>query len=418
MHTHGRAARNRRASPAALCAARQRLRGLRPGSHAVRRRFPPAGRAVIIGPWPATTDSPARRRRRRRRRRLPALLVIVAAGLLAIIVAFALATLSTTTGPTARTHRSLDLRRQRLARDGRQGRGHRRGQRRLAAIARDGSVIAPRLDEGFIAEAKRKDCRVFVTLTDYDETQHTFDPAISAAILTTRRRAAATPRPSPPGAGGTTSRCRRDWEAVKGARRDQYSAFVEELADRLHADDRLIAVDVYPKVKEPGGWDGPRAQDWERLGRAVDQFRVMTYNYSGSWSGPGPLSPPDWMDRVLDFAESQVPPRRIVMGLGFYGRDWRGSTTTDLVWGGWRPSAAHRSARARTASRELYLEYRGGGERHEAFFPDAAAIRAKVRMMLAQHPHLRGVYAWQMGQEDPASGASSLACSTRRPPRD
>ena len=59
----------------------------------------------------------------------------------------------------------------------------------------DGSVAAPRLDTGFIAEAKRKDCRVFATLTDYDESQHTFDPAISAAILATRGvDAAARPR--------------------------------------------------------------------------------------------------------------------------------------------------------------------------------------------------------------------------------
>lgn len=267
----------------------------------------------------------------------------------------------------------------------------------------DGSVAAPRLDTDFIAEAKRKDCRVFVTLTDYDEAQHTFDPAISAGILRTAETRGRHARV-------VAEWCRRydvagvdvDWEAVKGARRDAYSAFVEELAKRLHADDRLIAVDVYPKMKEPGDWDGPRGQDWERLGRAVDQFRVMTYNYSGSWSGPGPLSPPEWMDRVISFAETQVPPRRVVMGLGFYGRDWRGSTTTDLIWDDVVAIRASRDPRElRTASRELLLEYRIEGARHQAFFPDATAILAKVRMLLADHPHIRGVYAWQMGQEDP-----------------
>ena len=268
----------------------------------------------------------------------------------------------------------------------------------------DGSVTAPRLDAGFVAEAKRQDCRVFVTLTDYDETQHAFDPAISKAILATaesRRRHAE----------AVAAWCAQydlagvdvDWEAVKGSQRDAFSAFVEELARRLHADDRLIAVDVYPKVSEPGGWDGPRSQDWRRLGRAVDQFRVMTYNYSGSWSGPGPLSPPEWIDRVLDFAERKVPPRLIVMGLGFYGRDWRGSATTDLLWDDVEAIRAERDPRElRTASRELLLEYRRDGARHQAFFPDAAAIRAKLRMMLSRHPHIRGVYAWLMGQEDPA----------------
>jgi spore germination protein YaaH len=352
---------------------------------------------------PAATDS-LERRHGRRRRRLPALLIIVVAGLLAVAAAFALATALDDDRPhgpyligawtfgdgesleTAVEAGAIDE----VSVDWLQSRA-------------DGSVIAPRFDSDFVAEAKRRDCRVFVTLTDYDETQHTFDPAISKAILATtetRRRHAET----------VAAWCERydlagvdvDWEAVKGSRRDAFSAFVEELARLLHDRDRLIAVDVYPKVKEPGGWDGPRSQDWERLGRAVDQFRVMTYNFSGSWSGPGPLSPPEWMDQVLIFAENRVAPRRIVMGLGFYGRDWRGSTTSDLRWVDVQAiRAAHDSHELRTASRELFLEYRVEGTLHQAFFPDASAIRAKLQMMLSRHPHIRGVCAWHMGQEDP-----------------
>lgn len=268
----------------------------------------------------------------------------------------------------------------------------------------DGSVAAPKLDAGFISLAHHEDCRVVVTLTDYDESRYTFVQAISTAILAseeTRRRHAA----------AVADWCREhdvdgvdvDWEAVKAANRDAFSAFVEELARQLHGDGHLVAVDVYPKLSEPGGWSGPRAQDWNRLGEAVDQFRVMTYDYSGAWSGPGPLSPPDWIDRVLDFAESEVEPRRVVMGIGFYGRDWRGSVTTDLTWTGVsaiRASGVQRELR--TPSGELSLEYRRDGARHTAYFPDAEAVRAKLAMLRAEHPHIRGIYAWHMGQEDPA----------------
>jgi spore germination protein YaaH len=352
---------------------------------------------------PVDGDS-TRRRAPRPRRPLPALAVIVAVGIVAVAAAFTLATAldderphgpyligAWSFGDRASLERAVDAGAlDEVSADWLQSRA-------------DGTVVAPRLDTGFIEAARDRDCRVFVTLTDYDQAKHTFDPSISAAILrtaATRRRHAA----------AVAAWCREydvagvdvDWEAVKGSRRDAFSAFVEELAARLHADDRLIAVDVYPKLSEPGGWDGPRAQDWARLGRVVDQFRVMTYNYSGSWSGPGPLSPPDWMDRVLSFAETQVAPRRIVMGLGFYGREWAGSGTTDLVWDDVRAIRAELDPReTRTASRELYLAYRRGGARHEAFFPDAPAVRAKARMLLSRHPRIRGVYAWLMGQEDP-----------------
>ncbi len=353
-------------------------------------------------------DRPAepgtRRRERRPRRRLPALAVIVVAGVIAVAAAFALASALDDDRPqgpyligawsfgdsaslaTAVKAGALDE----VSVDWLQSRA-------------DGSVLAPRLDTAFIAEAKHQHCRVFVTLTDYNEATHTFDRSIPAAILAsaqTRRRHAA----------AVAAWCRTygvagvdvDWEALKASDRDAFSAFVEELASRLRNDGRLIAVDVVPKLREPGSWDTPRAQDWARLGRAVDQFRVMTYNYSGSWSGPGPLSPPDWMDRVLTYAESQVPRRHIVMGIGFYGRDWQGSTTRDLVWSDVRAiRAADHPKEIRTGSRELYLTYRKDGALHQAYFPDAAAIRAKAEMLLSRHPHLRGVYAWEMGQEDP-----------------
>jgi len=108
------------------------------------------------------------------------------------------------------------------------------------------------------------------------------------------------------------------------------------------------------------------------------------------------------MDRVLDFAETQVTSERIVMGLGFYGRDWRGSSTTDLVWSNVESiRSAYEPQERRTTSGELRLTYLRDGHRHVAFFPDAAAVRAKLRMLREEHPGIQGVYAWCMGQEDP-----------------
>lgn len=359
----------------------------------------------MTAPETQTRTEPRRRRaERRRRRRTPALLVIILAGLAAVAIAFLIARAvdegrphgpyligAWTFGDRSSLQRAVDAGAiDEVSVDWLQSRA-------------DGSLDAPKYDAGFVSLARKQDCRVFVTLTDYDETTHRFDPAISAAILASpgsRRRHAA----------AVAAWCREhdvdgvdvDWEAVKGAQRDGYSKFVHDLAEALHRDGRKIAVDVYPKTREPGGWDGPRAQDWKALGQAVDQFRVMTYNFSGSWSAPGPQSPPEWMNRILDFAETQVAPRKIVMGVGFYGRDWRGSTTTDLVWADVeRIRAAYKPRETRGPSAELALTYRREGARHTALFPDAPAIDAKLRMMLEQHPNVRGVYCWIMGQEDP-----------------
>lgn len=356
-------------------------------------------------PDPGDTPRTPRRPRRRRGRLAPAIVFLIVAGLVAAVAAFLLAGAfqddrpsgpyligAWTFGDAASLRDAVDAGAiDEVSVDWLQSRA-------------DGSVVAPRYDDSFLALARKDRCRVVVTLTDYDQTTQTFDPAIPAAVLATaqtRRRHAA----------AVAAWCRAndvagvdvDWEALKASQRDRFTAFVAELARQLHADGRFIAVDVFPKVREPGGWDAPRAQDWKALGRAADEVRVMTYNYSGSWSGPGPLSPPAWMDAVLTFAESQIPSRKVVMGIGFYGRDWRGAQTTDLIWPDVHQIRAGDAPQAfRGPSAELTLTYTRDGAGHTAFFPDATAIDAKLQMMLARHPHIRGVYCWIMGQEDPA----------------
>lgn len=351
------------------------------------------------------TQGPGRHARRSRRR-VPPLVFIVLVGLAAVAVVFAVAVLLQRDD---RPHGPYLI--------GAWSFGDGESLRRAVAAGAidevscdwlqsraDGSVTAPKEASGFADLARDLDCRVFVTLTDYDEAGHSFKRSISDAILAsaaTRRRhaQAVVAWAHDRGYDGVDV----DWEAVDGTQRERFSMFVEELVRQAHAAGLKVAVDVYPKLSEPGGWDGPRSQDWARLGRAVDQFRIMTYNYSGSWSGPGPMSPPVWMDRVLTFAETKVEPHKIVMGVGFYGRAWRGDKTIDLVWSDVHAIiAAGVQRRTRGVSHELVLLYRREGQRGTAYFPDARAMKAKLRVLTASHPGIRGIYCWRMGQEDPA----------------
>ena len=136
------------------------------------------------------SDGGARRaaRRRPRRRRAPALAVIIVVGLAAVAVVFALASVlederphgpyligAWTFGDRDSLQHAVDAGAiDEVSVDWLQSRA-------------DGSVAAPKLDAGFIAEARKQDCRVIVTLTDYDEATHQFDPAIAKAILATAR---------------------------------------------------------------------------------------------------------------------------------------------------------------------------------------------------------------------------------------
>ena len=166
-------------------------------------------------------------RRRPRRRRPPALVVIIVVGVAAGAVTFALARAlederphgpyligAWTFGDRDSLERAVDAGAiDEVSVDWLQSRA-------------DGSVAAPKADARFIVEARKKDCRVIATLTDYNEAIPQSDPAIPAAMLATsetRRRHVA----------AVADWCRDndvdgvdvDWEALTAEQRNEYTTF-------------------------------------------------------------------------------------------------------------------------------------------------------------------------------------------------
>ena len=194
-----------------------------------------------------------------------------------------------------------------------------------------------------------------------------------------------------------------DWELVRPEDRDRFSEFVEELADALHDKDRLLSIAVTPKDSEPGRWDTQKAADFKRIGAAVDEFKVMTYSHSGGWSKPGPQAPLGWAHEMLAFAQSQVPPEKVLMGVPFYGFDWHGDATTAVHWQD--ADARRREVDAPLVrdegSREAVYTYTDGeGVVHEVWYQDRKAVEAKVDLLTRKHPELGGIAIWQMYGED------------------
>jgi spore germination protein YaaH len=188
-----------------------------------------------------------------------------------------------------------------------------------------------------------------------------------------------------------------DYESRRAEDRDEFSLFVETLASRLHAEDKKLAIAVHAKTSEPGGWSGAKAQDWKRLGRAADEFKIMLYDYHWNGSEAGPAAPPGWIDEVLTFAETRVAPYKIRMGLPFYGRDWRGTEARDLVYTEVRQLAEERSATMqRHSSGEPYFKY---SDDHTVYYQDSRSIGMKLEVLKRKHPKVGGIAVWHVGGE-------------------
>lgn len=192
-----------------------------------------------------------------------------------------------------------------------------------------------------------------------------------------------------------------DYESLNAADRDRFSAFIAALASALHAQGKLLTIAVHPKTAEPGTWSGPQAQDYAALGRAVDRFRVMAYDYSWATSPAGPIAPLSWVDQVAAFAASVVAPAKVELGMSLYGYDWAGSQAEgvmhDQVMSRMAAAGATRTWDATAA--EPRFSYTSGGTARTVYYADAQSVVA--RLALVDKYSLAGAAFWRLGGEDP-----------------
>jgi spore germination protein YaaH len=196
-----------------------------------------------------------------------------------------------------------------------------------------------------------------------------------------------------------------DYESLYEEDRDAFTAFIEELAAALHQEGKLLSTTVHPKTGEGGTWGGPKAHDWAKLGAVSDEFKIMIYDMHHGASKAGPIAPLDWADAVLTYAETQVEPGKIFMGVPFYGYDWVGSTGESIEWRQAVKRAKMYNAEVQrdASSGEAWYTYDDG--RHTVYFNDAETLAGRLDMMLTQHPDIAGVSIWRLGGEDPANWA-------------
>jgi len=123
-----------------------------------------------------------------------------------------------------------------------------------------------------------------------------------------------------------------DYENMKAGDRENYSLLVEAVDKELHKAKKRLSVTVHAKQSEPGNWDAVIAQDWKRLAAVADEFRVMTYDEHWAGGEPGPVASDAWVEATIKFAVSQVPAKKLWMGVSTYGYDFSKTPTQSLTF--------------------------------------------------------------------------------------
>ena len=193
-----------------------------------------------------------------------------------------------------------------------------------------------------------------------------------------------------------------DFEYIPPTDRDRYAEFIAMLRSELGKHGLLVLVSLAPKTSSDQKGLLYEAHDYAQLGKAADRSLLMTYEWGFSRSAPMAVAPLNKVRQVVQYAVSQIPPQKILMGIPNYGYDWTlphvpGQSTARSLGNVQAVDQAVDTGAfiqfQQIAQSPFYNYYRGNTE-HEVWFEDARSVQAKLA--LAREFGLYGVSIWNI----------------------
>lgn len=191
-----------------------------------------------------------------------------------------------------------------------------------------------------------------------------------------------------------------DFEFIPPEDRFYLTLFMKELYSRL-SPRFLVTISAPAKVADNPQHPFSGAFSYAALGEYSDQVMILAYDEH--FTQPGPIASINFVRTVLNFALTEIPRNKIILGMAVYGYDW-------LAEGGMPEAITYAEAVGRARrfgvpvtydeeAQESTYSYIANGASHIVWFEDARSFAAKIGLI--ESLQLPGFAAWRLGQEDP-----------------
>lgn len=198
-----------------------------------------------------------------------------------------------------------------------------------------------------------------------------------------------------------------DLEYLGKENRERYNQFLRKAAVRLRERGYLLSSALAPKYFAEQQGVLYEGHDYAAHGEIHDLVFIMTYEWGWIGGPPMAVAPLDQVRQVMQFAVSQIPSEKLMMGIPLYGYDWT------------LPYDPDRRARVISPQEAIEIASRYGvaiqfdpvaqspffyyidesGSEHVVWFEDARSIQAKFN--LVKELGLRGFFYWVLGRDFP-----------------
>ncbi|MCB2361579.1 glycosyl hydrolase family 18 protein [Clostridium estertheticum] len=198
-----------------------------------------------------------------------------------------------------------------------------------------------------------------------------------------------------------------DLEYIFPEDRENYNAFLRRAVTTLRPLGYPVTTALAPKPS--GDIKGLlyEAHDYPVHGALVNHVILMTYEWGYTSGPPLAVSPINEVKKILDYAVTVIPSKKIFMGIPNYGYDWtlpyvKGTKATAL--GNVEAVDLARKVFASikydyTSQAPFFNYYDANKKEHVVWFEDARSMNAKLRT--AAKYNLGGVSYWTIGKYFP-----------------
>lgn len=268
-------------------------------------------------------------------------------------------------------------------------------------VQRDGTLEAPPLDN-FPAIAKANNAALMMVVTNLEKGQ--FSTELGRIILTDTEvqnrllnNIVATAKQY------GFSDIHFDLEFLPPELRENYNNFLRKAKARLSSEGLMMSTALAPKTSATQVGLLYQAHDYRTHGEIADFVVLMTYEWGYSGGPAMPVSPLPQVRQVIEYALTEMPSSKIMMGQNLYGYDWTlpfvpGSTAKAVSPQRAIEIAAENNVPIRydyTAQAPFFNYTDSQGKQHIVWFEDARSIQAKFD--LVKELNLRGVSYWKLG---------------------
>lgn len=197
-----------------------------------------------------------------------------------------------------------------------------------------------------------------------------------------------------------------DIENIHTKDRGLYIQFLAELAAQLKPAGYSIIASVPSRISDTnhGGWGDNF--NYQEVAKYADMVVVMAYDEHTGGSNSGPIASISYVEKVIKYTLSKIPPEKIVLGVAGYGFDWNygnGSSRYISYQMAMKTAEKYKKSIQWDSQNQVpYYSYTDNNKHwHSVYFENASSLASKLDLVNTYN--LRGIALWRLGMEDPLS---------------